>query len=162
MEGLGVNLKFLIIQIANVALFYFLFTRFLLKPILKVLDDRKRKIAEGVENAERAQQELKKIDELKEEVKRHAKTEERKLLDDARLAAQKQADEIIDVAKVKAAKIISDANAAAVTIEKDVMQQVQENELKLIDEIIEKVLGEKLKDTETRAKYQKVMSELRQ
>ena len=162
MEGLGVNLKFLIIQIANVALFYFLFTRFLLKPILKVLDERKRKIAEGVENAKRASQELKKIDELKEEVKKKAKTEEKKLLDDANLSAQKQADEIIDAAKVRAAKIITDANATAAIIEKDVMQQVQENELKLVDEIIEKVLGEKLQDAETRAKYQKVMSELRQ
>ena len=162
MEALGVNLKFLIIQIANVALFYFLFTRFLLKPILKVLDERKKKIAEGVENAERASQELKKVDEFKEEAKKKVKTEEKKLLDEARSAAQKQADEIIDAAKVKAAKIITDANAAAVNLEKDMMREVQENELKLIDEVIEKVLGEKLNDTEVRAKYQKVMSELRQ
>lgn len=162
MEGLGVNLKFLIIQVVNIAIFYFLFTKFLLKPILKVLDDRKRKIAEGIENAEHAQLELKKVDELKEDTKKNAKIEEKKLLEEARVTAQKQADEIIDTAKVKAAKIIADANAAAANIEKDVIQRIQEDELKLVDEIIEKVLDEKLKDTETRAKYQKIMSELRQ
>jgi F0F1-type ATP synthase membrane subunit b/b' len=84
------------------------------------------------------------------------------VLDEARGTAQKQVDEIIDTARVKAAKIIADANVAALNIEKDVMQRIQDDELKLVDEIIEKVLGEKLKDTETRAKYQKVMSELRQ
>lgn len=162
MEALGINLKFLVIQIVNIALFYFLFTRFLLKPILKVLDERKKKIADGLENAERAGQELKKVEELKEEAKKKAKFDEKKLLDEAHVLAQKQSDEIVEAAKVKAAKIIADANATAATIEKDMMQQVQENELKLIDEIIEKVMGEKLENADTRAKYQKVMSELRQ
>lgn len=162
MEALGVNLKFLIIQIANIALFYFLFTRFLLKPILKVLDERKRKIAEGIENAERASQELKKVDELKEEASKQAKTDERKLLDEANVTVQKQADKIIDEAKVKAAKIISDANVAAENIEKEVMRKAQENELKLIDEVIEKVMGDKFSNADLKAKYQKVMSELRQ
>ncbi len=160
MEALGIDLKYLLIQIANIALFYFLFTRFLLKPILKIMDERKRKITEGIENAEKAKEELSKIEEMKVDLKKRAKGEEKKLLEEAKIEAQKQTDLAISEAKSKAAKIISEANIAAKNVEKEMIKKFEDNQLKIIDRLIEKVFSDKLNDVEIKARYQKIMSEL--
>lgn len=53
-EALGLNLPQLIAQIANFAVLLIILRLTLYKPILKMLDDRKAKIAEGLTAAERA------------------------------------------------------------------------------------------------------------
>jgi F-type H+-transporting ATPase subunit b len=56
-EALGLNLPQLIAQIANFVVLLLLLRFTLYKPILKMLDDRKAKIAEGLTAAERARAE---------------------------------------------------------------------------------------------------------
>jgi F-type H+-transporting ATPase subunit b len=160
MEALGINLKFLLIQLANFALFYFLFTKFLLGPILKMLDARKKKIAEGLEAAQKSKDELSLIEDVKAEAKKKIKVEEKKLLDEAKIKADKEAEEIIVEAKVKANKIVKDAETGLKNIEEQEMKRMREQELKIIEAVIEKILGEKLGDLDTRARYQKAMGEL--
>lgn len=160
MEGLGIDPKYLIIQIANIAIFYFLFTKFLLKPIIRILDDRKRKIAESMENAEKIKEELRKLEELKEEEKKKLKDEEKRIFETAKSKAQREVDEILLTARKKGAKAITDATEAASNIEKEAAKKAEVQELRLIEEIITKIMGEKLNDIEIKAKYQKVMSEL--
>jgi F-type H+-transporting ATPase subunit b len=160
MEALGINLKFLLIQLANFALFYFLFTKFLLQPVLKMLDSRKQKIAEGLEAAQKSKDELSSIEDVKVEAKKKAKAEEKKLLEEAKLKAEKQADEIIAEAKTKANKIVKDAETGLKNIEEQEMKKMREQELKIVEAVIEKILAEKLGDLDVRARYQKAMGEL--
>jgi len=56
-EALGINLPQLIAQIANFAILFFVLRLTLFKPILKMLDERKVKIAEGLNAAEAARAE---------------------------------------------------------------------------------------------------------
>lgn len=162
MEALGVNLKFLLIQLANFGLFVFLFTKFLLKPILKVLDERKRKIAEGLEAAEMSKDELMKIDVMKTEAKKKAKAEEKKLLDEAKIKAEKESNQIVAMAKKQAEKIVHDATASVSGIKNEEDKKNHEQELRVIEKVIEKMMNKELESVDVRARYQKVMSELYQ
>ncbi len=56
-EALGLNLPQLIAQVANFAVLMFILKLTLYKPILKMLDERKVKIAEGLNAAETARAE---------------------------------------------------------------------------------------------------------
>jgi F-type H+-transporting ATPase subunit b len=160
MEALGINLKFLLIQLANFALFTFLFTKFLLNPILKALDDRKRKIAEGLEAAQKSKNELAQIEDVKAEAKKKSKTEEKKLLEEAKVKADKEAVEIILEAKKKADKIIKDAETGLKNMEEQEIKRMREQELKVVEAVIEKILDNKLEGLDVRARYQKAMGEL--
>ena len=59
-EALGINLPQLIAQIVNFSLLLVLLRFTLYKPILKMLDDRKRKIGEGLDAADVARAEAEK------------------------------------------------------------------------------------------------------
>jgi F-type H+-transporting ATPase subunit b len=51
MEKLGINLGFFIFQVLNFLVLMVLLYAFAYRPILKMLDDRKKKIAQGLEDA---------------------------------------------------------------------------------------------------------------
>lgn len=160
MEALGINLKFLLIQIANFALFAFLFTKFLLKPILKVLDERKKRVAEGLEAAEKSKEELAGIENSKVEAKRKMKSEEKKLLDEAKVKVDKESAIVLFGAKKQAEKMIKDAAANIKNIENEERRKMKVSELQIIERVIEKILDQKLDDINVKARYQKVMDEL--
>jgi len=52
-SAFGVNWKLLLIQAVNFGLLLAALTYFLYKPILKIIDERREKVAEGVRTAER-------------------------------------------------------------------------------------------------------------
>lgn len=160
MEALGINLKFLLIQLANFALFYFLFTKFLLGPILKMLDARKKKIAEGLEAAEKAKEELEKMEDTKAEQKRKLKAEEKKIFEEAKAQAEAEASRILKEAKEKAEKIIHDAESGLKKIEEQEIKRMREQELKIVEAVIEKILADKLSDIDVKSRFQKVMNDL--
>jgi len=51
MEALGLDIRLLVAQLINFGLLIFLLNKFLYKPLIKMLDDRKKKIAEAAENS---------------------------------------------------------------------------------------------------------------
>ena len=57
LSSLGINGPFLLAQIVNFFVLLFLLQRFLFKPLVKMLDSRKQRIAEGLQAAEMARRE---------------------------------------------------------------------------------------------------------
>jgi len=57
-EVFGVNWKLLLMQAFNFGLLLVVLTYFLYKPVLRIIDERSEKVAEGVRNAEEALQKL--------------------------------------------------------------------------------------------------------
>lgn len=87
MEALGINLGYLITQILGITVLITLLTAFVYKPMLNVLEQRKERIAKGLEDARQAEI--------------------------ARQNADADAKRIIDEAKAEAANIRRDANVQA-------------------------------------------------
>lgn len=50
MEALGIDPKLFIGQIINFLILLFILTKFAYKPIVKLLDDRRQKIADGLKD----------------------------------------------------------------------------------------------------------------
>jgi F-type H+-transporting ATPase subunit b len=87
MDKLGINLGFLLFQIFNFLILMILLYAFAYKPIVRMLENRKQKIAQGVEDA--------------------------LIAAEARANAEKEAEGVIAEARVKAAQIISEATERA-------------------------------------------------
>lgn len=110
MEDLGINLGNLIVQMVAFILFIYLFWRFALGPIVRMLDSRQSTIRESLEEAERVRKEMAEAEARNEEILVEARREAQHILASAREQseqnvarsheqAQRQADEMIEKAK---------------------------------------------------------------
>ena len=99
---LGINLGMLFLQIVNFIVFALILTVALYRPMTNMLKQRSERIAEGLNNARRA-----------EEALASAETDKQKILDDARAEGQRIASEARTRAEEAAAKTKSDAQAEA-------------------------------------------------
>jgi F-type H+-transporting ATPase subunit b len=93
-EGLGINLGYLIFHILNFGIIFVVCYAWLYKPVIKMLDKRRETIARGVEDA--------------------------RVAAEARANAEKEAQKIIAEAQTQAAQVIRQATERAETAEKDV------------------------------------------
>ncbi|HEY53138.1 MAG TPA: F0F1 ATP synthase subunit B [Caldilineae bacterium] len=124
MDALGINGPFLLAQIVNFVILYLLLSRLVFPPLLKMLDERKQKIAEGLTAAEVARQEaeaeraqlMNQLEQERAEAQRRiaaASTQAEKVKAEILASAQKEAEEIKVKAKLEAEaekqRILADA-----------------------------------------------------
>ncbi|HEY4500983.1 MAG TPA: F0F1 ATP synthase subunit B [Candidatus Paceibacterota bacterium] len=109
----GINWKLLLAQGFNFALLLVLLTYFLYKPVLKIIDERREKIAEGVKTAEAAARKLEEAKQKSDTIVGAASREAEELVTSARVRANEQGVEIIRSAENRADSILDDAKARA-------------------------------------------------
>jgi len=102
MEKLGINLGFLIFQVLNFLVLIVLMYAFAYQPILKMLNDRKKKIAQGLEDARVAA-----------EARANAEKEAREIIAKAQAEANQKVREATDRAEVAAKEVMAEAEADA-------------------------------------------------
>jgi F-type H+-transporting ATPase subunit b len=105
----GIDWRLLIIQGINFAVLLAALTYFLYKPMMKLIDERREKIAEGVRTAEAAQQELANAKEEREGIIGDAAREAEGLVASARVHAGERGNDIIKAAEARAAATLKDA-----------------------------------------------------
>jgi len=88
-------------------------TKFAYKPLLAMLDQRKKQIAESLENAEKTRQELAAAEATRQEILRKTNAEAGKLLEEARATADKVREVETQKAIAAAEQIIAKAREAA-------------------------------------------------
>ena len=89
MEKLGIEQIQLLLQTFNFVVMAVLLTKFLYKPILKSLSDRRKKIAEGLLFAEKIKKEEEKTENKRQEVLAKAREESRKIIEEGKQAGKK-------------------------------------------------------------------------
>ncbi len=94
MEALGLNLGFFTLQVLNFLILVFVLYAWVYQPVLKMLDERKTKIAQGLEDARVAA-----------EARANAEKEAAKILADAQADAARKAAEISQRAEQAAAAV---------------------------------------------------------
>ena len=101
MDALGINLGYLIMQILGIIILLLIMKGLVYAPILRVLDERKARIAKGLEDSRQASI--------------------------ARDNADAEAKKILDAARAEAAKIRSDAAVQAEDTSKGILKKANED-----------------------------------
>lgn len=99
---LGINLGFLLVQIANFAIIFIVLRAWVYKPLLKMLEKRKLVVAQGLEDARVAA-----------EARANAEKEASEILNDAQIKANEVLKETTERAEVVRREIIASADADA-------------------------------------------------
>ncbi|MFC2053654.1 F0F1 ATP synthase subunit B [Chloroflexota bacterium] len=104
MEALGLNLGYLLVQILNFALVFIVLRAFVFKPIMNLLDKRRKSIAQGLQDAQVAAE--------------------------ARANAEKDAQSILTKAQAEANQKIREATERAEVVSKEIMVQAESDAAK--------------------------------
>ena len=81
--------------IINLVVFYLLLKKFLFKPVMGIMEKREQMIADGLKNASDRQEEAESLKKEYESALSGAKEESVKIVENARVEAKRQSDEIL-------------------------------------------------------------------
>lgn len=112
-SAFGVDAKLLLAQGVNFAILFVVLWMLLYKPVMKTLDERAKKIAQGVEDAERAAEKLAGADTEAAKVVAHADAQAAEALATAREAAAGERTRLVKDAEARAEAIAKDADSRA-------------------------------------------------
>ena len=148
LHNFGIQPTLLLAQIVNFLIILFLLKKFFYKPIIKMLEDRKKRIEESLKNAQLIEEKLKKTAEKSILILQTAQKNSQDLLD----SAKKEAERITDEAAVEGRKIIEEAlTQAQIQIEAErlkMQKQLEKETINLVVEVVKKVLGRTLRGKE--------------
>ncbi len=112
-KDFGVDWPHLIAQIVSFCIVAFLLQKFAYKPVVDILEERRKRIAQGLADAEQAKKELETAEAQKQEVLTKANAQATKMIEEARAVAAKVQETETAKAVAAAEQIISKAKEAA-------------------------------------------------
>jgi len=143
-SAFGIDWRLLIIQGINFAVLLGALTYFLYKPMMKMIDERRLKIAEGVRKADEADRNLLAAKEEGEGIVGAAAREAEALAASARTRADEKGAEIVKAAEARADATMRDATARATEAQRAALQESQREIARAAMLAAEKILkGEK-------------------
>jgi F-type H+-transporting ATPase subunit b len=143
-EMFGWNWKLFLSQVISFCIVAYLLQRFAYKPILAVLEQRRRTIEEGQINAEKIKKELAEAEKRYQEIVAKANADGQKMIDEARESAAHLSERKQQEAIAAAEQIIAKAREAA-AIEHDRTMESLKRELgRLVVDTTAKVTGKVL------------------
>ncbi len=108
-----IQLSQILMQLINFGVLLFVLTKFLYKPILKILDQRADRIDKGLLAAQQNLEAKEQIEQFKKEAQIKAEKQAQKVIDEAKVEAKKIGDEMIAKAKLDAQAAAAKEESAA-------------------------------------------------
>lgn len=140
-EKFGFDWPHFIAQVINFLIVAGVLVVFAYKPILKVLEERRQRIAEGLANAERIKQELARTEIARQEVLNQANLQATKLIEEARAAAARVQEQETQKAIAAAEQIIAKAREAAEQDHVRMLAELRREVGRLVVETTARVIG---------------------
>lgn len=116
----GINPILLLAQIVNFTILLFLLKKFLYKPILKVLEERKTKIAKSLKQAEEIEKRLEQSTMEQEKVLNKARSEANQIVSQSKKEAKELSEKTVEQAKVVVTEML-EKNQERLKLEKEQM-----------------------------------------
>ena len=137
----GWNWKLFLAQVISFCIVAFLLRRFAYKPILAVLEERRRKIEEGQLNAEKIRKELADAEKRYQEIVAKGNVDAQRLIDEARESAAHLSERKQQEAIAAAEQIVTKAKEAAALEHERQMQALKRELGRLVVDTTAKVTG---------------------
>jgi F-type H+-transporting ATPase subunit b len=138
-ETFGWNWHLFLSQVISFCIVAFLLRRFAYKPILAVLEERRRKIEEGQLNAEKIKKELAEAEKRYQEILAKANADAQKMIDEARQSSAHLTERKQQEAIAEAEQIVAKAREASVLEHERQMETLKRELGRLVVETTAKV-----------------------
>lgn len=159
MDALGINLGFLLAQIFNFLLIFFLLARGVWPKVLNMLDEREEKIKRGLEDARAAEDARANAEREREQLLAGARADSQRILDEARQRGEEQARAILRDAQHEAEDRRAQAHAQAEEERNRILAESREQIVALAMAAAERVLGTSLDAAQQRTAIKRFFTE---
>ncbi len=156
-DTFGWNPWLFLSQVISFVIVALLLRRFAYRPILAVLEERRRKIEEGQINAEKIKKELAEAEKRYQEIVAKANADAQRMIDEARESAAHLSERKQQEAIVAAEQIIAKAHEAAAREHERTMESLKRELGRLVVDTTAKVTG-KVLTTEDQKRLQEEAS----
>jgi F-type H+-transporting ATPase subunit b len=146
MEKLGLNPSWLIAQIIAFGILVYLLQRFLYKPVLKMLDERRQRIEQSMLDAQAASEKAAAAQAEFERRLNEARKEAQAILATANEMSGKMREDILDTARQEARRMVDKAKEEIEADRERTMAQLEKQVAELAISASERVLGQALDD----------------
>lgn len=149
-ETFGWNPWLFLSQVISFCIVAFLLHRFAYKPILAVLEERRRRIEEGQINAEKIKQQLAEAEQRYSEILARANAEGQRMIDEARESAKHVSERKQQEAIAAAEQILAKAREASAIEHARTMEALKRELGRLVVDTTAKVTGKVLNSDDQR------------
>ncbi|MDR1474378.1 MAG: F0F1 ATP synthase subunit B [Endomicrobium sp.] len=153
-QNFGLETKLFLFQLINFLIIVFILKKFLFNPLKKMLDERKRKIEQSLQDAQNAKLALENAGQEKKKILADAKVGADKLMASVKAIADKAKEKALAEAKFRSQQIIEEANNKASAEFENMNKQIGRMSVDVSNKILSKVLS----DLFTEEEKQKLMS----
>ena len=144
--GAGVEWGTTIVTLVTFVILIILLKKFAWGPLKEVMDKRERDINKDIDDAEQAKINAQKLEEENRKTLKETQDEVQRILDDAKIQARKQHEEIIHEANVRANGMIetaqSEINSEKERALADINNQVSELSVLIASKVLRKEISE--------------------
>jgi F-type H+-transporting ATPase subunit b len=154
-QALGISWPKLIGQIVNFGIVLFVLWRWAYRPVLALLEERRQKISESMENADRIKAELAKTEATRQETMNQAHAQANQFITEARAAAARILEQETQKAVAAAEQIVTKAREATEQDHARMLAELKREIGRLVVETTAKVSGKVL----TKEDQQRLMAE---
>jgi F-type H+-transporting ATPase subunit b len=144
LKQFGVNWPLFLSQVASFCIVAFLLYKFAYKSVLGALAERRRRIEEGLANADRIKAELARTETARREVLEQANVQANKLIEEARAAAARVQEQETQKAIAAAEQIVLKAREAAAADHARMLTELKREIGRLVVETTGRVTGKVL------------------
>ena len=162
MEGLGINVNFLLSQIVNFSILFVALYFLLWKPLLKTLDTRRQRIQEGMDKAEQVDEELVRAQDAYSQKMAEAESEAERIKAQARDAAHQEHLQVLEEAREQASGILAEAQMQIDLERQEMLREFRGQVGALSIAAAQKILGETLDERHQTALVQSFFSGIRE
>lgn len=154
MEKLGINPIYLTTQIVNFIILLVILKKVVYKPVLEILEKRRKKIEEGLATAEKLAKEKEEIEKAKAKILNEAQKEARAIIERGREQARKVEEELVSQARIKVEEIINRGKKDIELRRAEMESQLVKRTVEMTIALTRKLIGEVL-DKEKQAQLLK-------
>lgn len=144
LHSLGINWSVMLAQIVNFTILLAVLAKFVYKPVLRLLDERREKIAEASRKEQRIAIELSAIGAEKEKVLAEARAESERLIEAAKKSGEEAKKKILAEAEAEVSRLKSESERHLAGEKSRLLQEVKREVGGLVIEAIEKGFGDAL------------------
>lgn len=146
MEALGINLPSLLWHAVNFLALVYLLTRFLYRPVIRILDERTARIKESMDRAAAVQAELANASEEARRQLEVARRESQAIIEQAGHVGESLKEQARQEAQAEADKIVARARAQMEQERQATVSQLRREMADLVVEAAGKVIGQSMDD----------------
>lgn len=160
-KNFGVDPILLGAQVLNILLLFFLLKKFLYKPLLKIMQDRKLRIEEGLTFTQNAEKRLAKIKEEETKILKAAQVQSQKMLAETKKQTATLLKEAEENTRSQTEKMIKDAQSRIVEESKEAEQRIAKKVTLLAMEYLRKSVSQLFDEKEQKEIMSRAMKELK-